>query len=63
MADDADWAADMAEREREALIARHRLRIPPPARRGEPEPVLLDGAAEDVMTAAAVERADARVAR
>jgi hypothetical protein len=29
--DDADWAADMAERERQALIARHRRREPPPA--------------------------------
>lgn len=31
MADDADWAADMAERERQALIARHLRRQPPPA--------------------------------
>ena len=30
MADDADWAADMAERERQALVERHRLRLPPP---------------------------------
>jgi hypothetical protein len=31
MPDDADWAADMAERERQALIARHLRRQPPPA--------------------------------
>jgi hypothetical protein len=31
MADDADWAADLAERERQALIERHRRRLPPPA--------------------------------
>ncbi|MDO9499022.1 hypothetical protein [Falsiroseomonas sp.] len=30
--DDGDWAADMAEREREALIARARRGLPPPGR-------------------------------
>ena len=35
---DADWAAEMAERERAALIARHRARRPPPAPRTAPEP-------------------------
>jgi len=36
MADSGDWAADMAERERQALIARARAVLPPPAptRRG-----------------------------
>jgi hypothetical protein len=32
MADDAEWAADMAERERQALIQRHLRRQPPPAK-------------------------------
>lgn len=31
MADDADFAADLAERERQALIQRHLRRLPPPA--------------------------------
>jgi hypothetical protein len=31
MPDDADWAADLAERERQALIERHLRRLPPPA--------------------------------
>jgi hypothetical protein len=61
--DDADWAADMAERERQALIARHRRRLPPPPRRDEAEPVLLEGAAEDMSEAAAVARADGRAIR
>lgn len=30
--DDGDWAADMAERERAALIARARAGLPPPGR-------------------------------
>lgn len=30
--DDADWAADMAERERAALIERARRGLPPPGR-------------------------------
>jgi hypothetical protein len=36
MADGSDWAADMAERERQALIARARAGLPPLAapRRG-----------------------------
>jgi hypothetical protein len=41
MADDADWAADLAERERQALIARHRARLPPP-RPPERQPASLD---------------------
>jgi hypothetical protein len=28
--DDADFAADLAERERAALLARHKARLPPP---------------------------------
>jgi hypothetical protein len=28
--DDSDWAADMVERERQALIARARAGLPPP---------------------------------
>jgi hypothetical protein len=39
--DDADWAADMAERERQALIARHLRRQPPP-KVAERQPVRLD---------------------
>jgi hypothetical protein len=31
VADDADFAADLVERERQALIARHLRRQPPPA--------------------------------
>ena len=30
MPDDADWAAEMEERERAARLARHRRREPPP---------------------------------
>jgi hypothetical protein len=30
MADDADWANDVAERERQALLERHKRRLPPP---------------------------------
>lgn len=30
MPDDSDFAAGLAERERAALIARHRARLPPP---------------------------------
>ncbi len=42
MADDADWAADMAERERAALLDRHRRRLPPPAPPRDPQPARLD---------------------
>jgi hypothetical protein len=31
MPDDSDWAADMAERERQALIKRARAGLPPPS--------------------------------
>lgn len=41
MPDDADWAADIAERERQALIARHRRREPPP-RPQDRQPTRLD---------------------
>lgn len=61
MPDDADWAADMAERERQALIAAHRRRASPPPKR-EPEPVLLDGAAEDLATAEDLGLRDAHAA-
>lgn len=40
MPDDADWAADMAERERQALLDRHRRRLPPPAPAGHASPRL-----------------------
>ena len=31
MPDDSDFAADLAERERQALTARHKARLPPPS--------------------------------
>lgn len=42
MADDADWAADMAERERQALLERHRRRQPPPPPPPTPSTMRLD---------------------
>jgi hypothetical protein len=47
MADDADWAADLAERERAALIERHRLRLPPPRPSAGREPARLDRLMDD----------------
>lgn len=41
MPDEADMAADLVERERAALIARHLARRPPPTPRGR-EPSRLD---------------------
>jgi hypothetical protein len=61
--DDADWAADMAEREREALIAAHRRRLPPPRPRDGPEPFLLEGAPEAVADARDLAERDARASR
>jgi len=48
MPDDADWAADMAERERQALLDRHRRRVPPPAPQRQPATLdrVMDDAAE-----------------
>ena len=39
--DEADFAADLAERERQALLERHRRRLPPPAASAR-APVRLD---------------------
>ena len=50
MPDDADWAAEMAERERQALIARHLRRLPPPAPQTDRPPAhlrqVMDGDAD-----------------
>lgn len=50
MPDDSDWAADMAERERQELIARHRRRQPPP-RPKDREPARLDRVMDDAAEA------------
>lgn len=44
--DDADWAADMAERERQELLRRHRLRQAPP-RPADRRPASLDQVMDD----------------
>jgi hypothetical protein len=48
--DDADIAADLAERERQALIARHRARVPlPPTTGGRFAPARTPTHLRDVM--------------
>lgn len=54
--DDADWAADMAERERQELLRRHRLRQPAP-RPEDRRPASLDRVMDDPAEALSQGRA------